>query len=483
MRTPTRPLVVRGLLALSVFATLALPADAAQEEPAPEQEATPEAENVLLVILDDVGRERSGAFSSGPAAAPTPTIDALARRGVCFDAAWATPYCSPTRATILTGRHASRTGVGHTVSPHGPARGLSPDEWTLPKAARDLMGVRSAMVGKWHLAGSPDGRDHARKCGFDRFLGTLANLGKSHEIDAYSTAWTVVDNEVTRPRGYITTVTVDDALESIAWFGEVPWVVVVSFHAARFPLPAPPADLDDRPLGPEESAPAPADRVAPIPSAPPEPLVEAAPEVVEQTAPDPIAEAPSAPQEAAAPEEATTEIVTEAEETTNTAPPASPRPQTRPNRPAPQVAETPAEDAPTEEDTTAAAIAAAVAEAAGQSVPQPNPVPSGPPLSSGERDALRVSVQNCWSVDVGSQSANVTVTVAVSMNRDGTVVNNQVRQVEASGGDARAQQAAFEKARRAILRCQRGGFPLPPEKYDHWQEIEMTFNPEGMRLK
>ncbi|MEO0654041.1 MAG: hypothetical protein AAFY77_04140 [Pseudomonadota bacterium] len=247
--------------------------------------------------------------------------------------------------------------------------------------------------------------------------------------------------------------------------------------------PAPPADLDDRPLGPEESAPAPADRVAPIPSAPPEPLVEAAPEVVEQAAPDPIAEAPSAPQEAAAPEEATTEIVTEAEETTNTAPPASPRPQTRPNRPAPQVAETPAEDAPAEEDTTAAAIAAAVAEAAGQSVPQPNPVPSGPPLSSGERDALRVSVQNCWSVDVGSQSANVTVTVAVSMNRDGTVVNNQVRQVEASGGDARAQQAAFEKARRAILRCQRGGFPLPPEKYDHWQEIEMTFNPEGMRLK
>ena len=235
--------------------------------------------------------------------------------------------------------------------------------------------------------------------------------------------------------------------------------------------PAPPADLDDRPLGPEESAPAPADRVAPIPSAPPEPLVEAAPEVVEQTAPDPIAEAPSAPQEAAAPEEATTEIVTEAEETTNTAPPASPRPQTRPNRPAPQVAETPAEDAPAEEDTTAAAIAAAVAEAA------------GPPRSSGERDALRGSVQYCWSVDVGSQSANVTVTVAVSMNRDGTVVNNQVRQVEASGGDARAQQAAFEKARRAILRCQRGGFPLPPEKYDHWQEIEMTFNPEGMRLK
>ncbi|MEO1152839.1 MAG: hypothetical protein AAFV31_08180 [Pseudomonadota bacterium] len=246
--------------------------------------------------------------------------------------------------------------------------------------------------------------------------------------------------------------------------------------------PAPPAELDDRPLGPTESAPAPADRVAPTPSAPSEPQVEAAPEVVEQTAPDPIAEDPVQEEEAAAPEEATTEIVTEAEETANTAPAASPRPQSRPERPAPQVAETPAPEE-AEVDDTATAIAAAVAEATENAVPQPAPVPTGPPLSGGERDALRVAVQNCWSVDVGSQSANVTVTVAVSMNRDGTLVNNQVRQVDASGGDDSAQRAAFEKARRAILRCQRGGFPLPAEKYDHWREIEMTFNPEGMRLK
>ncbi len=69
------------------------------------------------------------------------------------------------------------------------------------------------------------------------------------------------------------------------------------------------------------------------------------------------------------------------------------------------------------------------------------------------------------------------------MNRDGTVVGNQVRQVSASGGDDAAQRSAFEKARRAILRCQRGGFPLPVEKYDQWREIEMVFNPEGMRLR
>jgi hypothetical protein len=132
-------------------------------------------------------------------------------------------------------------------------------------------------------------------------------------------------------------------------------------------------------------------------------------------------------------------------------------------------------------DPVADAVAAALAEA--NDTPAPAPAPSGPPLSSGEREALREAVQRCWSVDVGSQSANVTVTVGVTMTPDGTVQGNQVRQISAEGGDSAAQRTAFERARRAILRCQSGGFPLPADKYDHWREIEMTFNPDGMRLK
>ena len=41
----------------------------------------------------------------------------------------------------------------------------------------------------------------------------------------------------------------------------------------------------------------------------------------------------------------------------------------------------------------------------------------------------------------------------------------------------------LERARRAVLRCQRGGYDLPPEKYDQWREIELTFNPEGMQFR
>lgn len=253
------------------------------------------------------------------------------------------------------------------------------------------------------------------------------------------------------------------------------------------PAEAPP-EPDDRPEAPEEAPPSPATRVAPEPAAPPPPDVETAPEVVEDTAPAPSPE-PPAPEEApAAPEEATTEIVTEAEETESLAPASSPRPKARPARPTATAAAEPEaepepEPAPTPEPQVNDAVADALSQALGGGGGDPAPAPSGPPLTGGERDTFRVAVQDCWVVDVGSQAANVTVTVGVRMTREGTVEGGEVRQISASGGDDAAQRTAFEAARRAVLRCQRGGYPLPADKYDHWQEIEMTFNPEGMRLK
>ncbi|MEL7344915.1 MAG: hypothetical protein AAFN59_08640 [Pseudomonadota bacterium] len=261
------------------------------------------------------------------------------------------------------------------------------------------------------------------------------------------------------------------------------------------PLPAPVAVEDTEPAPPTPPSqaqdtpviaalpPPPAPRVAPEPAAPPPPDAERAPDVIQDSAPapEPDPEPVVEDEPPAAPEEATTEIVTEAEQSDPTSlrasdVTASVRPKARPRTitAAPEPATTPAvQPAPSSTD---AAVAAAV------DTPRPA-VPSGPPLTGGERDALRLAVASCWVVDVGSQSANVTITVAVSMNRDGTVVGNAVRRVSATGGDDAAQRSAFEKARRAILRCQRGGFPLPVEKYEQWREIEMVFNPEGMRLK
>ncbi len=249
------------------------------------------------------------------------------------------------------------------------------------------------------------------------------------------------------------------------------------------PVEAPPVP-DDRPEAPEDTTPLPAPRVAPEPAAPSEPLIEEAPEVVTETAPAEDPETPAPEQDAAAPEEATTEIVTEAE-TPTLAPSAAPRPRARPERS--QVAERPPEEIPTEEpaaNPVADAVADAVADTAAPSE-APTPVaPSGPPLTRGERDALRVSVQRCWNVgSLSSDALLSTVTIAVSMSQDGRPDNGSIRMLGFEGGTEAGARQAYEAARRAIIRCGASGYDLPIDKYAQWRNIEMTFNPEGMRLK
>lgn len=232
-----------------------------------------------------------------------------------------------------------------------------------------------------------------------------------------------------------------------------------------------------------------AERVAPEPVAPPEPEVTIAETVQEATQPDEEGPAQDEVLEETAQEAASTEIATEPkqEEAATTAPTQSLRPRLRPTVPTPSdtaAAADPEAVPNTPEQDADDAIAAALAEAASASS-EAAPVaaaPSGPPLTRGERDGLRVAVQQCWVVDVGSRAADVTVVVGLSLDRDGRV-QGDIRLLSADGGDDTAIQTAFQAARRAVLRCQRGGYDLPVEKYDHWRDVEITFNPEKMRSR
>ena len=250
------------------------------------------------------------------------------------------------------------------------------------------------------------------------------------------------------------------------------------------PTPTPPT--------PPRAAP----RVAPLPVEAPDPTVQIDDQTVAAVTPDAAPDAPVVKEEkpATAQEEAGTVIQTEATEkppeTPVLAPASSARPKSRPTRTAaaevaPAVSEPAADPAP---DADAEAIAAALAEAAvtpadDGTADGGNTAPQGPPMTSGEKDGLRVAVSACWIVDTGSQSADVTVTIGVSMSQDGTVVPGSLELIEAIGGSEDAQRSAFEKARRAILRCEKGGYPLPQDKYEQWKNIEMVFNPDGMRLR
>ena len=82
-------------------------------------EANRGAPNILVLIADDAGVEQFASFGIGSAPASTPNLDALAARGMQFSTVWAQPMCSPTRATLLAGRYAFRTGVGFATAGMG----------------------------------------------------------------------------------------------------------------------------------------------------------------------------------------------------------------------------------------------------------------------------------------------------------------------------------------------------------------------------
>ncbi|PWE29426.1 hypothetical protein DDZ14_16900 [Maritimibacter sp. 55A14] len=264
--------------------------------------------------------------------------------------------------------------------------------------------------------------------------------------------------------------------------------------------PAPPEPDELAVLAPEEAAPKPADRVAPVPTPEPDPDMPRAERQTEAATPEESAESPAEPEEAVAPEAAAREIVTEAEAKPDAAPQVSARPRARPERrptPEPEPAQVPEpqaepaepeaepEPAPSEEDAIAAAIAADIGEEpAPQGGAREPATRRGPPLTSGEREGLRLAVQECWNVGaLSSDALRVTVTVGVELNRDGTPRTESIRQISATGGDGAAAKQAYEAARRAIIRCGARGFDLPAEKYDTWRDVEMTFNPERMRIR
>jgi len=108
--------------------------------------------------------------------------------------------------------------------------------------------------------------------------------------------------------------------------------------------------------------------------------------------------------------------------------------------------------------------------------------PSGPPLSSGEREYLRMMVSACWNIGaLSTDAARTTVIVKVDLNQDGTPIASTIRLASSSGGSEGAVRQAFEVARRAIIRCGSRGFNLPAEKYDHWKTLVIPFDPMRSR--
>ena len=139
----------------------------------------------------------------------------------------------------------------------------------------------------------------------------------------------------------------------------------------------------------------------------------------------------------------------------------------------------PVEEASADTASVDDALAAALADSGAGQAAEADP---GPPMTGAEQDAFRVAVQQCWVVDPGSQAGRVSVTVAFQLGRDGKVAGD-VELLTHNADSSEAANSAYESARRAILRCQGDGFPLPAEKYEQWRLVEMTFDPTQMAIR
>ena len=197
--------------------------------------------NILVIFADDLGYADLGVH--GGRDVPTPHIDALAASGVrCTSGYVSAPYCSPSRAGLLTGRYQTR--FGHEFNPHVGEEsklGLPLDQKTIADHFH-AAGYATALVGKWHLGFHHDRQPQSR--GFDDFFGFLVGAHnfvlKKDAEPKFGTAGT--QNMIYRGRdlqkldGYLTDLLTDEAIGFVDRNASKPWMLYLAYNAVHTPL-------------------------------------------------------------------------------------------------------------------------------------------------------------------------------------------------------------------------------------------------------
>jgi arylsulfatase A-like enzyme len=235
------------IAALLLFHSLTISVQAAPQSAKP---------NVVLILADDLGWADLACY--GADLHETPNLDRLARQGVRFTDAYAMSVCSPTRATLMTGKHAARLRI--TIWSEGSLEGpknrkllqgesrhdLPHTETTLAKCLQDA-GYLTALVGKWHLG---DANHYPETHGFD------VNIGGTHWGAPQTFFWPyrgagrfgseyryVPHLEFGSAGEYLPDRLTDEAIRVIDQAGGRPFFLYLAHHTPHTPIEAKPEDV------------------------------------------------------------------------------------------------------------------------------------------------------------------------------------------------------------------------------------------------
>ncbi|MBC6997085.1 sulfatase-like hydrolase/transferase [Cytophaga sp. FL35] len=200
--------------------------------------------NIIVVLTDDQGWADVG--FNGATDIPTPQLDALAKEGVVFENGYVShPYCSPSRAGLLTGRYQARFGHDCNMpydDENDASVGTPLKEKMISEALKE-QGYATAAIGKWHVGDHPD--LHPPKQGFDHWFGFAGGAMNFWGTPNGPLRTIYRNNDPVDPAelSYLTDDFTEEAIHFIKRHKENPFFIYLAYNAPHAPDHATPQYL------------------------------------------------------------------------------------------------------------------------------------------------------------------------------------------------------------------------------------------------
>lgn len=220
--------------------------------------STPQKPNIVLIMADDMGFSDIGCY--GAVKIKTPNIDRLAAEGIRLTRFYNNAWCSPTRASLLTGLYPQQVGMGVLAGPkpgpEGPYQGYLNNHCVTLAEVLSQAGYQTLMSGKWHVGEAP--AYWPVKRGFEHYFGLISGAANYFDITKTKIDTTVShqrlvrhmaldDKPYTPPKEgfYMTRAITGHALQMLdeAAKGDKPFFLYLAYTAPHWPLQALPEDI------------------------------------------------------------------------------------------------------------------------------------------------------------------------------------------------------------------------------------------------